>query len=155
MNFEVPQISDWNIYRKVHGPSRRSAELSSPYVVVNNGHPTHFWIFLSIWLLTHFWFTVNLSHFFYPFLSNSLEIRIWNLGSIFEFAWVFHSQNHPVFILLHWSFLYIKWGILIWFLLNPRNFQKMWNSIAHSLMYVGILLWDAHLRRHPRKSFKI
>ena len=123
MNFEVPQISDWNIYRKVHGPSLRSAELSSPYVVVNNGHPTHFWIFLSIWLLTHFWFTVNLSHFFYPFLSNSLEIRIWNLGSIFEFAWVFHSQNHPVFILLHWSFLYIKWGVLIWFLLNPRNFN--------------------------------
>ena len=79
--------------------------------------------FLSIWLLTHFWFTVNLSHFFYPFLSNSLEIRIWNLGSIFEFAWVFHSQNHPVFILLHWSFLYIKWGVLIWFLLNPRNFN--------------------------------
>ena len=22
-------------------------------------------------------------------------------------------------------------------------------------MYVGILLWDAHLRRHPRKNFKI
>ena len=26
---------------------------------------------------------------------------------------------------------------------------------AHLLMYVGILLGDAHLRRHPRKSFKI
>ena len=98
------------------------------------------------------------------------------------YAWVFHSKNHPVFILLYWSFLYIKWGVLIWFLLNPRNFnprnfqffiffhskplflcrtlwrhwyQNMWNSIAHLLMYVGILLWDAHLRRHPRKSFKI
>ena len=64
------------------------------------------------------------------FWSDSLGVRFWNFPSFFENVWVApkcvgvtFSKSPKILILLRWSFSYIKWGVLIWFHLNPRNFN--------------------------------
>ena len=61
---------------------------------------------------------------------NSLEDRFWKFCSTFEIAWaalicvvITFSKSPNMLILLQWSFSYIKWGVLIRFWLNPRNFN--------------------------------
>ena len=64
------------------------------------------------------------------FWSNSLEIWFWKFRSDFEIAWVaavcvgdLFSKSRNVYIFLRWSFWYAKSGVLIWFYINPRNFN--------------------------------
>ena len=61
---------------------------------------------------------------------NSLGVRFWKFCSTFEIAWaapicvvISFSKSPKMLILSRWSFSYIKWGVLIWFWLNPRNFN--------------------------------
>ena len=94
---------------------------------------------------------------------------------------VLFPKSPITYIFLRWSFWYIKLRVLIWFHLNPRNFnprkiyfldsfsfgtffgverrpwdldQKMWNFITHLLIYVKSLSQDVHLLNRPRKSEK-
>ena len=64
------------------------------------------------------------------FLHNSLGNGFWNICEIFEIAWVASicvgnslPKSPSTLVLLCRSFSYVKFGVLIWFYLNPRNFN--------------------------------
>ena len=65
------------------------------------------------------------------FRSNSLGILFWDFSSIFEIArvllicvGVLFPKSPIAYIFLRWSFWYLKLRVLIWFHLNPRNFNS-------------------------------
>ena len=75
------------------------------------------------------------------FWFNSLGIWFWNFPRIFENAWVAliclgvsFWKSPDVLTLIRWSFWYIKLAVLIWFHLNPRNFnpRNFWFLVGFS-----------------------
>ena len=51
-------------------------------------------------------------------------LRFWNcVGCDHLRGHFFFSKSPNVYILLRWSFWYAKSGVLIWFHINPRNFN--------------------------------
>ena len=64
------------------------------------------------------------------FWPSFMGIRFWKFHSDFEIAWiasicvgVLISKSPNVYVLIRWSFWYAKLGVLIWFHVNPRNFN--------------------------------
>ena len=113
----------------------------------------------------------------HPFWFNFLELQ-----NFWKCVGVWFSKSPNVYILLRWSFSYAKLRLLIWFhinprIFNPRNFhfsvgfysklffpsrpqgrhryQKMWNFIAHLLIYVKSLSHHIPLLKRPRKRSKV
>ena len=64
---------------------------------------------------------------FVQFAGNSIlkiSLRFWNsVGCGHMRGCFFFSKSPNVYVLLRWSFLYAKLGVLIWFRINPRYFN--------------------------------
>ena len=115
--------------------------------------------------------------FDFKIFASILKSRRWH-----PYAWVFHFQNHLSYTTFYTDCfkIYIH-GYLVDFVSThailtrvtcrfldvfraklylthdyPQQdwYQKMWNLIAHLLIYAKSLSHDVHLPKHPRKSSK-